>query len=123
VVRAAAGTWCAVWVSAIDHPPAPAAGRPAPPKECSNHNNQNVLSIMFVAVEEWCLHTRAVADLETAVSNVQLQHRGMFPTTADGTFVVGNSIKLSSYPQQPTRPFVAERGEHTVAVQAQLAKL
>lgn len=81
-------------------------------------------------VQEWCelLQARgvpcaAVADLAAAVSNPQLQHRGMFPTTADGTYVIGNSIKLSSFPQQPTRPFVAKRGEHTEAVQAQLAKL
>jgi crotonobetainyl-CoA:carnitine CoA-transferase CaiB-like acyl-CoA transferase len=64
----------------------------------------------------------AVADLQEAVDNVQLQHRNMYPTTADGTFVIGNSIRLSNYPQQPVQPYVAARGEHTELVLGQLAQ-
>ena len=80
-------------------------------------------------VAEWCalLQARgvpcgAVADLQEAVDNVQLQHRNMYPTTADGTFVIGNSIRLSNYPQQPVQPYVAARGEHTELVLGQLAQ-
>ena len=44
-----------------------------------------------------------------------------YPQTEDGTYVIGNSVRLSSYPQQPTTPFIASRGEHTELVLGQLA--
>ena len=78
---------------------------------------------------EWCERLQAkgvpcgaVADLQAAVDNEQLAHRRMYPTTEDGTFVVGNSVKLSDYPLQPVRPYVAEKGEHTEVVLAELAR-
>ena len=60
--------------------------------------------------------------LQAAVDNEQLAHRKMYPTTEDGTFVVGNSVKLSEYSLQPVRPYVAEKGQHTEMVLAELAR-
>ena len=78
---------------------------------------------------EWCERLQAkgvpcgeVADLQAAVDNEQLAHRKMYPTTEDGTFVVGNSVKLSEYSLQPVRPYVAEKGQHTEVVLAELAR-
>ena len=54
------------------------------------------------------------------MENEQLAYRQMYPQTSDGTFVVGNAIKLSEWPQQPNTPYVATRGEHTEQVLAEL---